>query len=66
MSDNDTYVIRAGSTAHGRFETDVSAERAGWEYSSIKVLALPAAGSQEVSTGDSELLVLPLAGGCVV
>ena len=66
MSDNDTYVIRAGSTAHGRFETDVSAERAGWEFSSIKVLALPAAGSQEVSTGDSELLVLPLAGGCVV
>ena len=66
MSDNDTYVIRAGSTAHGQFETDVTAERAGWEWSSIRVLALPAGGSQEVSTGDSELLVLPLAGGCVV
>ena len=66
MSDNDTYVIRAGSTAHGQFETDVTAERAGWEWSSIRVLALPARGSQEVSTGGSELLVLPLAGGCVV
>ena len=66
MSDNDTYVIRAGSTAHGQFETDVTAERAGWEWSSIRVLALPAGGSQEVSTGGSELLVLPLAGGCVV
>ena len=66
MSDNDTYVIRAGSTAHGQFETDVTAEHAGWEWSSIRVLALPAGGSQEVSTGGSELLVLPLAGGCVV
>lgn len=66
MSDNDTYVIRAGSTAHGQFETDVTAERAGWEWSSIRVLALPAGGSQEVSTGGSELLVLPLVGGCVV
>ena len=66
MSDNDTYVIRAGSTAHGQFETDVTAERAGWEWSSIRVLALPAGGSQEVSTGGSELLVLPLSGGCVV
>ena len=66
MSDNDTYVIRAGSTAHGQFETDVTAERAGWEWSSLRVLALPAGGSQEVSTGGSELLVLPLAGGCVV
>lgn len=66
MSDNDAYVIRAGSTAHGQFETDVTAERAGWEWSSIRVLALPAGGSQEVSTGGSELLVLPLAGGCVV
>lgn len=66
MSDNDTYVIRAGSTANGQFETDVTPERAGWEFSSIKVLALPPDGSQEISTGDAEILVLPLAGGCIV
>ena len=44
--DNETHVIKAGSTAHGQFETDVSIERAGWEWSSIRVLALPAGGSE--------------------
>lgn len=47
-------------------ETDVTAERAGWEWSSIKVLALPAGAPPEVRSGDSELLVLPLSGSCVV
>ena len=60
--DNDTYVIKAGSTSHGQFETDVSVERAGWEWCSIRVLALPAGGEQEVTTGEAELLVLPLVG----
>ena len=52
MSDNDTYVIRAGSTAHGQFETDVDAGRAGWEWSSIRVLTLPAGGSETVESGE--------------
>ena len=64
--DNETHVIKAGSTAHGQFETDVSIERAGWEWSSIRVLGLPAGGEQQVTSGVSELLVLPLAGGCTV
>ena len=64
--DNETHVIKAGSTAHGQFETDVSIERAGWEWSSIRVLALPAGGSETVASGVSELLVLPLSGGCAV
>lgn len=66
MNDNETYVIRAGSTAHGSFETDVDAERAGWEWSSIRVLNLPAGGSQALETGEEELLVLPLSGSCGV
>ena len=66
MSDNDTYVIRAGSTSHGQFETDVDASRAGWEWSSIRVLALPAGGQQRIETGHDEILVLPLAGSCSV
>ncbi len=64
--DNETYVIKAGSTAHGPFSTDVSIERAGWEWSSIRVLELSAGGEQEVTSGVSELLVLPLSGGCTV
>lgn len=66
MSDNDTFVIRAGSTAHDRFDTDVDATRAGWEWSSIKVLNLPAGASETLDTGGDEILVLPLAGGCSV
>lgn len=66
MSDNDRYIIRAGSTAHGHFETDVDQSRAGWTWSSIRVLGLPAGAEQAIGTGDEELLVLPLEGGCVV
>lgn len=66
MSDNDTYVIRAGSTAHDQFETDVDAARAGWEWSSIRVLNLPAGGVETIDTGEEEILVLPLSGGCTV
>lgn len=66
MSDSEKYVIRAGETAHGYFETDISAERAGWEWSSIRVLNLPAGASQEISTGEEELIVLPMSGGCTV
>ena len=66
MSDNDTYVIRAGSTAHDQFETDVDAARAGWDWSSIRVLNLPAGGVETIDTGEEEILVLPLSGGCTV
>ncbi|SDY29732.1 5-deoxyglucuronate isomerase [Tessaracoccus flavus] len=66
MSDNDKYVIRAGSTANGQYETDVSAQRAGWEWCSIRVLALSAGGAEALDSGEQELLVLPLQGGCVV
>lgn len=66
MSDNDKYLIKAGTTAHGQFDTDVSVERAGWAFSGIRVLNLPAGGFQRISTGEDELLVLPLAGGCRV
>jgi len=66
VNDNSKYVIRAGSSSHGHFETDVDAKRAGWDWCSIRVLGLPAGGSQEITTGEDELLVLPMAGGCTV
>ncbi|WP_028708059.1 5-deoxy-glucuronate isomerase [Propionicicella superfundia] len=66
MKDNSTCHIPAGATAHGAWALDVSAERAGWEFSSLRVLTLPAGGSQAVAGTDSELLVLPLQGGCTV
>lgn len=66
MSDNDKYLIRAGATAHGPYETDVDVERAGWAFSGIRVLRLEAGESHTLATGDDELLVLPLNGGCEI
>lgn len=66
MNDNHKYVIPAGETATGQFETCLTQERAGWDWSSIRVLALPAGGEQELPAGADEYLVLPLAGGCTV
>lgn len=64
MNDNEKYVLKAGSTAHGQYATDLTPQRAGWEFSGIKVLVLPPGGSQEVHTGQSEMLVLPFEGSC--
>ncbi len=41
-------------------------QTAGWEYSSLRVLELPAGGSATFGTGEDETIVLPLAGACVV
>ena len=59
-------VIRAGETAEGAFELVVTPEAAGWEYSSLRVLALEPGGSATLGTGEDETVVLPLAGSCVV
>ncbi|WP_413450353.1 5-deoxy-glucuronate isomerase [Georgenia phoenicis] len=59
-------LLRAGATAHGRYAVDVTAERAGWRFTGLKVLTLAAGESEEIATGDDEALVLPLRGGCTV
>ena len=55
---------KAGTTAEGPFELVVTPESAGWGYSGLRVLDLD--GSQTVTTGDAEALVLPLSGSCTV
>ncbi len=66
MNTQEKYLIPAGSTSHDHFETDVDAERTGWDWCSIRVLGLPASSSEEIRTGEEEILVLPLAGACTV
>jgi 5-deoxy-glucuronate isomerase len=66
MKKNDDLVIRAGETAHGHYALDITPERAGWRFSGIKIVVLDAGGSQELSTGEDEALVLPLSGSCSV
>ncbi|AYD90207.1 5-deoxy-glucuronate isomerase [Actinomyces sp. 2119] len=65
-SGQSQYVIRAGGLAHDAYELDLSAERAGWEWSSLRVLALEPGQGVDVPGGEHEFLVLPLSGGCTV
>ncbi|MGH3424655.1 MAG: 5-deoxy-glucuronate isomerase, partial [Nocardioidaceae bacterium] len=58
--------IRRGEQARGPYELEVTPGSAGWGYSGLRVLALGPGESAEVRTGDSEMLVLSLRGGCTV
>jgi 5-deoxy-glucuronate isomerase len=55
-----------GSAGSGRWPVDLSAARAGWSWSSLRVLTLGPGESQRLDTGEEEVLVLPLAGACAV
>ncbi|MEW6933612.1 5-deoxy-glucuronate isomerase [Trueperella pyogenes] len=66
MNQNEQYVIPAGSTARGKFDTYITADTAGWEYSSLKIVALDAGESLSLDTGEDEILVLPLSAGAEV
>ena len=65
-SDQSRYVIRAGELAHDSYELDLTPERAGWEWSSLRVVALAPGKPLTVPAGEHEYLVLPLSGGCSV
>lgn len=55
-----------GTAAEGPYALAVSPERAGWAYSALRVLELPAGGTHSFDTGDGEWIVLPLNGGGTV
>ncbi|MDQ2670885.1 MAG: 5-deoxy-glucuronate isomerase [Gemmatimonadota bacterium] len=44
----------------------IAPERAGWRYAGLRVLRLAPGERRREVTGDSEMLVLPLSGGCTV
>ena len=60
------YVVRRGETAEGPFQLVITPERAGWGYSSLRVLELPAGGNAEFDTGPDEMVLLPLSGATQV
>ena len=66
VTGNDMHVVRRGETADGTFELVITPESAGWGYSSLRVLNLPAGGSAEFETGQDEMVLLPLSGSCTV
>ncbi len=61
------FHVRQGAAAQPPYELQITPASAGWTYCGLSVLTLSAAGeSVDVETGDSEVLVLPLAGSCEV
>ncbi len=58
--------LTAGRAAGGPYQLDVTPEQAGWTYSGLRVLALPAGGTHRYATGEDEVVVLPLEGGGTV
>ncbi|MGX7759255.1 5-deoxy-glucuronate isomerase [Streptomyces angustmyceticus] len=60
------FHLTAAAAADGPYVLDIDPERAGWGYSSLRVLDLPPGGRHSFAAGDSEWIVLPLSGGCTV
>lgn len=55
-----------GSARRGPYALDIAPRDAGWDFSALRVLDLPPGGTHSFATGESEWIVLPLSGGCVV
>ena len=65
-TDKLEIVIPAGAGGEGDYSLSITPERAGWGYSSFKVLELAAGGTHTFATGEDEWVVLPLSGSCTV
>ncbi|MFD4571303.1 5-deoxy-glucuronate isomerase [Streptomyces sp. NPDC058417] len=67
---SDKLHIPRGSTAtapgEGPYALRIDPVRAGWTYSALRVIELEPGASHTFDSGDSEWIVLPLAGGCTV
>jgi 5-deoxy-glucuronate isomerase len=61
-----TLHLPGGSLASGSWLIELTADRAGWSWSSLRVLVLDAGESFAVESGDEEMLALPLEGSWVV
>nr|WP_256107427.1 5-deoxy-glucuronate isomerase [Streptomyces sp. ODS05-4] len=55
-----------GTAAGDGYRCRIDPRSAGWEFSSLRILDLPPAGRRRLETGDSEWIVLPLAGSLSV
>jgi 5-deoxy-glucuronate isomerase len=60
------FHLQRGSSAEGAYSLVVTPEQAGWAFSGLRVLELAPDAAHGFDSGPDELLVLPLAGGCVV
>ncbi len=56
----------AGSARSGEDPLLITPESAGWSYCGLRVIHLEPGGARTLATGEDELAVLPLIGGCTV
>lgn len=54
------------SSGSGATAVDITASRARWRYSGLRVLNLPADTTHELTTGTTEMAILPFSGGMTV
>jgi 5-deoxy-glucuronate isomerase len=66
LSSRVNPLMPRGSSALRPFDCVVTPENAGWAFSGLRVLELPIGARARFPTGDDEMLVLPLSGGCDV
>jgi 5-deoxy-glucuronate isomerase len=59
-------VLRHGKAGDGTFTLVITPEQAGWGFSGLRVLELEPGASHVFESGEDELIVLPLSGGCRV
>jgi 5-deoxy-glucuronate isomerase len=63
----DVHLHRpAGSAGRGPYTLEVTQADAGWGWCSLRMLELGPGAWHEFTTGEEEMVVLPLAGGCTV
>ena len=62
----DRLHFPAGSAADGAWSLALTPARAGWSWTGLRVAELAPGESVDFETGPDEVLVLPLAGACVV
>jgi len=55
-----------GTAADDTYALFMDAAKASWDYSGLRIVELPAGGSHVLATGNEEMAVLPLSGGCRV
>jgi 5-deoxy-glucuronate isomerase len=59
-------VLPRGTSTEKPFDLVITPETAGWGYSGLRILELPVGARATFHTGEDEVLVLPLSGGCDV
>src|SRR3954463_16681613 len=65
-ADGKRYHLPAGLAAAEGYDVDITPESAGWGYSGLRVVTLAAAEEHRFSTGDDEVVVVPLSGAASV